>query len=656
MAPDRRSARRRWAIVALVAVAAALPYLPTLGAGTIAYDDPVYIDDQAYWREATLETLRDAVSRPIFANYNPLHTASYWLDRRVWGQTYVGLRVTQLALYVACACAVVALARRLAVPPAGVAAAGLVFAWHPSHVENVAWLSARKDLLFLLFLLLGLNTWLGPTPAPLADPGAPLPSARRRVAALALFALALASKGTAVIALPLLALVSLARRRLRADGPWLVLLLVLALGAIVLTSAAQEAFHVQAQPLPWGPRLERVVRGLAWYVSQAVLPITLSPRPPEPGPALDPAEVARLGLLGLTVVALGASWWRGARTPAVLGGWFFAALAPTSGLVPLPAYVHDRYLFAPSVALALGAGLLVAAAGRRWPRWRLSVCAAAGLVALGGLARATPYARAWCTSGDLWLWSVRVDPEATWALENLAWAMDPAESARAVALLEQLHRRDPTLVRPAFLLAHLLGRRGEHERARALIRSLAPYDRPSALLVADEALRAGDLEEAARWVEVAAGLGGLAPADVPSGRGRVAFARGDFAAAADHLRAAAEALPEWREVAVVRGIAARAAGRVDEAREVARGLPAAARRSLLAHLALDQGDEATAARLLAEAGPLDAEGELALARALARQGRRDEARAALARARAAEAGLWPPGRVELEVELRGLAE
>lgn len=652
-AAGRSWTRARWRWLTLLLVAAAvLPYLPTLGAGTIQYDDPYYIDHQPYWREATPRTLWDAVRRPVFANFQPLHLASYWLDRLVWGRSYVGLRVTQLALYAACVAALVAVARRLALPPLAVAAAGLLFAWHPSHVENVAWLSQRKDLLFLLFTLLGLAAWLGPRPWPLAAPGAPDPGARGRALAVALFALAMASKTTGIVVVPVVGVLALARRRLRADLPWLLAVALLAVAAAGLGYAAQREFGTVTPPTPWAERLPRVTRAMAWYVGQAVAPLSLLPRPPEPGPAIAPLEAARLSLLAATVAGAAWSWLGGGRTFAVLAAWFFACLAPTSGIVPFVAYVHDRYLLASTVPLALGAGLAAAAVGRRWPGRRRFVCAAAGLVGLGWLWLAAPYARAWRTDLGRVTWALRQDPTDVAALEDYAAVLvtDPATAEEGEALARRINAAAPGRRRTLMILVDRLAARGEQAQVRALLEALAPFDYKAALLLAGEDARAGDVAAAERWVELAAPRAPPNGAEVACARAWVAFARGDAARAAEHLRRATEALVEWEHAWWLLALAERAAGRADAAAAVAPRLAPGPCAALLAHLALDRGDEAAA---LAGSGH-DAEDELVRARLAARQGRLDEARAALDRARGLEAGRWPPGRVGLEPELRAL--
>src|SRR5690606_7715839 len=141
----------------------------------------------------------------------PLHQLSYLVDRVLWGATPVGVRVTQVALHAACAGLVLLVARRLGLSPVAGACAGLAFAWHPAHVENVAWASQRKDLLSAAFTLGAVAAYLGPV-------GRGPDGARRWALVLLCFTLGLLSKSVTVVALPILGALSLSLGRLRRDA------------------------------------------------------------------------------------------------------------------------------------------------------------------------------------------------------------------------------------------------------------------------------------------------------------------------------------------------------------------------------------------------------------------------------------------------------
>jgi hypothetical protein len=119
----------------------------------MTWDDPTYIVHNPWIRGLTLENLRFAFTKPYFSNYLPLHLVSYMVDYQLWGLNPFGFRLQSILLAGLNAALAFALTRRLFGSTALGALAALLYAVHPSHVEAVAWLSIRKDLLSTFFLL-----------------------------------------------------------------------------------------------------------------------------------------------------------------------------------------------------------------------------------------------------------------------------------------------------------------------------------------------------------------------------------------------------------------------------------------------------------------------------------------------------------------------
>ena len=90
-------------------------------------------------------------------HYWPLVYTSFWLEHKLWGFAPAGYHAVNVLLHAANTVLVLRLARRLAVPGAWLVAA--VFAVHPLHVESVAWIIERKDLLSGLFYLAAFLAW-----------------------------------------------------------------------------------------------------------------------------------------------------------------------------------------------------------------------------------------------------------------------------------------------------------------------------------------------------------------------------------------------------------------------------------------------------------------------------------------------------------------
>jgi tetratricopeptide (TPR) repeat protein len=91
--------------------------------------------------------------------YYPLLHSAFWFEHRLWGDSVVGYHLLNVFLHAACACLVVLIVRRLALPGAWLA--GFVFALHPVFVEAVAWISEQKSVLSGALCLSALFVYLG---------------------------------------------------------------------------------------------------------------------------------------------------------------------------------------------------------------------------------------------------------------------------------------------------------------------------------------------------------------------------------------------------------------------------------------------------------------------------------------------------------------
>ncbi|HWR98878.1 MAG TPA: tetratricopeptide repeat protein [Candidatus Methanoperedens sp.] len=379
--------------LAVAALAFAL-YLPTLGNGFVAYDDPVYLTENPHVLGGlTLGNLRWSLTAVDGGSWHPLTWWSHQLAVTLFGTRPWGHHLVSALLHAAAAgtlCAVLS-----AMTGAGGAAflAAALFAVHPLHVESVAWVAERKDVLAALFWMLAAGAWVS---------FARRPCGRRYGAALALFALGLAAKPI-LVALPLVLLVvdcwPLGRLRAVPGGfPALVreklpfLLLALAAGVATLLTQPVAEGHAPLAAAPAGfipafvaIRLENAMLSTALYLSQTLWPARLAPFYPHPTHAIARSELLLAGLLlaGATAAAfrlrrrrpwLGAGW-----------AWYLIALLPVIGIVQVGDQGRaDRYTYLPLVGIFIAAAWSARELARRGRRTAGAVAslAAAALVLL----------------------------------------------------------------------------------------------------------------------------------------------------------------------------------------------------------------------------------------------------------------------------------
>ena len=378
---------RGWAL-ALLTIAVFLPSL----AGDFIWDDwSVLVREPLVRRWDGIVAIWLAPSERMELHYWPLVYTSFWLEHKLWGLHAVGYHAVNLGLHVLNSLLLWRLLLRLRVPGAWLAAA--VFAVHPIHVESVAWIIERKDLLSGLFYLAAILVWVHPG----SVQSAPTPrrtTPRRTLACLALFLMALLSKSIAVtLPAALLLLRWWQAGRLEWRDVWHVVPFW-ALGAAVVAadlwfyqSTGTFAFEYSAveRLLLAGRAVWVYAAQLAWPVH---LPVIYARWDVHVG---NVAGWCALAALGGLAAALWAARGRLGRGPLAGFGYFVLALSPVLGFVDFGfmriAFVADRFAYLASIGpIAVVAGAAVCWARRGAAgRVGIALAAALALAALGAL-------------------------------------------------------------------------------------------------------------------------------------------------------------------------------------------------------------------------------------------------------------------------------
>jgi tetratricopeptide (TPR) repeat protein len=366
--------------------------------GFVDFDDPVYVLGNPHVLGGlSRASLRWAMGAQVAGNWHPLTLVSYLLDVRLFGPSARAMHLENVALHAASSAGwylllVWCTGRR----GCSVLVAAL-FGVHPAHVESVAWISERKDVLCMLLLVGSLMAYVWYVRRA---------SAVGYVAALVLFGLALLAKPMAVSEPGLLLVLDvwpLARVEFGASGSgsrrrWARLVgekvpfLILAIGDGLATLAAQrQAKAVETlQHLGLGQRLENVCINYVRYAVKLAWPSDLAVVYPF---RWNPPMLVVLLCLGLLLVVSGIVFMRRRRQRYLLSGWlwYLGTLAPVVGFVQVGRQsIADRYLYLPSVGLFIifawgGAALLQQIPGRRWGSTAAAVLGTAVVVAMAVL-------------------------------------------------------------------------------------------------------------------------------------------------------------------------------------------------------------------------------------------------------------------------------
>jgi tetratricopeptide (TPR) repeat protein len=454
------------------AKAAAWPVWAILGVTLLAYAPALSgtflnLDDYCYLTAVRPFTLQKAwyIFTHFFEGYHPLSLLSLGFLFRLaefnpWPQ-----HALNVALHLANTALVYRLLVRVQSDRRIAWMACAVFGLHPIHVEAVAWITSRKDVLYAFFYLLGLCRYVDYARA----------GNRRGLATVfVLFVLAVLSKGMAVsFPLAMLAVDYAVARPLAERRVWLEKAPFLATAAFFgwVSIRAQQASG-------YTPELEGVagiasrsalaLQAVAMYVWHALdlSRITAFHPYPDAGSArfltwLGAAAVG--GLVAAVVLA-----WRRNRAPGFAALLYASALVLVLQWVPVSAFVvADRYQYVSSVGFCLAAGLLFAGAGRtHWQRAAARAVFALYLLVCGWAV--FRYAEAWRNSLTLWTHVLSRYPTAYFPLNMRGLARhENGRSAEALRDFDEAARCHPREARTYLNRGFVRDKLGDVEGALA---------------------------------------------------------------------------------------------------------------------------------------------------------------------------------------------
>jgi predicted Zn-dependent protease len=394
---------RREIVVALVLVAVTFAvYWPVQRYGFLAFDDKAYVVENPWVKAGLTWTgLGWAFTSFEAANWHPLTWLSLQIDAELSGSPGAqdadtlhrlaqGCHTTNVLLHAATVVLLFAALRRMtgAVWPSAVVAA--LFAWHPLHVESVAWIAERKDVLSGLFWMLTLLLYAGYVQKP---------DVVHYLAVVVSLALGLLAKPM-LVTLPCVLLLldfwplgrmPVAGAKRPVPWRWLVVeklpLFALVIASCVVTFLAQQRGQAVAslEHVPLDQRIANAVVSYAVYLRNMVWPVNLVVFYPLEPLALTsaPVLIASGVLVALTAVVV----WQRRQRPYLLVGWlwYLGTLVPVIGIVQVGMQaLADRYTYIPLVGVGIALAWLGADLARS-VRGRIAVAVAAGAALLACL-------------------------------------------------------------------------------------------------------------------------------------------------------------------------------------------------------------------------------------------------------------------------------
>jgi hypothetical protein len=451
----------KYYVASAVSLLTFLVFLPALQNEFVNWDDPDYVIENSHIRSFNLIFLKWAFFDFYKGNWHPLTWISHAMDYAVWGLTPLGHHLTNNMLHTVNTFFVVFLIIRLLeirkklmttdntstfpdergmLITAGVT--GLLFGIHPLHVESVAWISERKDLLCALFILLSILMYTRYLTPPASPPPLTLRGGRGSyLLSLSFFILALLSKPMAVtFPLVILILDWYPFRRITTFATFRIVFIeklpfiALSLFSSVITILAQKAGGavVELESIPLSTRMLVALHSLMSYLWKMIIPAHLVPYYRYPhNVSLFTAEYLTIIILtgGITAICIIAAM---KRRKFILSVWayYIFTLLPVLGLVQVGRQaMADRYTYLPSLGPFLIIGIAVVGISAKLnivQKWKRFVRMLSGIAAVSVLIvliyLTSEQIVIWKEGISLWSYVTEKDPDSAYSHLNLGVA------------------------------------------------------------------------------------------------------------------------------------------------------------------------------------------------------------------------------------------
>ncbi len=485
------SRTRAWLFGLLLAAVTIFMYQPAWNGGFLWDDDAYVTNNELLTAPNGLRRIWFSLDSP--SQYFPLVYTTFRIEHALWGLNPSGYHWINLLLHVANALLVWRVLVRLKVPGAWLA--GAIFALHPVHVESVAWITERKNVLMGFFFLLTLLAWIA-----FLDERTKRPW-RFYGLALILYVLALSAKTTACTLPAALLLIlwlqkkPINKRRLSQVVPFLILGIGMGLLAVWW-----ERYHqgTRGALFALGP-IERILiasRAVWFYLSKLIWPSNLTFIYPKwnisPAHPLDYAWL--LAGVVLCAVIYFARRYVG-RGVEVAAAFFVATLSPVLGFIMLYTFrytfVADHYQYLASIGPIALASAGVATLAGTFKRSRPLILSAAGCVTVTLALLTWRQAAMYADIEALWWTTLKGNPECWMAHNNLGIALfQKGDTDEAVAHYRTTLEMQPDFWDAEYNLGIALLSKGQVDEAIAHCSNavrIAPND-PDALVSLGNAL------------------------------------------------------------------------------------------------------------------------------------------------------------------------
>ena len=423
---DLSQRRTQWLVAAVIAVVTWMFLKVSLGNKLTNWDDPGYVINNPLVKDVSGEGIRNIFATSVMGNYHPLTILSYALE-----YSYVRLEpwlyhFDNLLLHIVVALLVYWLVLLLTRRTVAAAVTALLFGVHPMHVESVAWVAGRKDVLYGVFYMGACIAYVYYLRMAAGK------RAMKYALVTLLFLCSLLAKPVAVTLPVTLLLIDYFMQRKWSRQVWLEKIpwFVISVGFGLRSIKDQKDFDaLLTQTVHYNP-LERIALGgyaLITYLWKAIVPLQLScfyPYPVKPAGGILAPMYFLYPVAAAALVAL--IYFKCRKNRAIVFGslFFLVNIALLLQFIPVGgAILADRYSYISYMGLFFMAGMLVAHTfeghAQKWKPVAIGATAIYVIV-LGMLGNER--CKAWCDTMSLWRDEIEKQPnDAPNAYNNLGF-------------------------------------------------------------------------------------------------------------------------------------------------------------------------------------------------------------------------------------------
>lgn len=352
----------------LVATITFIVYIPAIQNGFVRWDDHLYVSENRNIISIGLSFLRWNITAVVASLWHPMTMFSLALDYAFWGPNPFGYHLTNILFHSLNTLLVFILTVRLmkltnigktkVLIIGGITA--FLFGIHPTHVESVAWISERKDVLCAFFFLMAVIKYLEYIYAKERKTGYAC-----YILTVLFFVLSLMSKPMAVTFPAVLLIIDfyLSRRPFRRDVlleklPFFLLSLI----ASLITIYVQGSALMTLEKYPLSSRISTSMESYLFYIIKMLFPYNLAPFYPYSfSEGLFTTRFFTCFLIFISIT--GFCIWKFKREKGYLSIWLYyiITLLPAIGIIKVGgAAAADRYIYLPSIGMFIGFGVGVA--------------------------------------------------------------------------------------------------------------------------------------------------------------------------------------------------------------------------------------------------------------------------------------------------------